>query len=627
MQVVQKYHLYLSTLTLRKTIFIMLSMQLLRPKAVFLFIALFSTALSAQTGCPGCTLQLPPLQEDTIYISPIPNGVVGSVYDHDLSFRVPKTTNPVHSIDPTTPAGLTISSFTITSLENVPPGLSWEASQLSFNPAVQTDGCIKFCGTPLVSDSFHIIVNVDVQVSIISQASSFILDMYIEPISASNDGFSFVNFTGCGQTTVNFLNNIPSNGNSGYSYYWDFGNGAFSLNENPPDQLYNSPGIYPVTYQATIDTFGYFLTSVSVNSVSCNDINFPPANKPDVYIRLKNPAGDIIYTSSTISNASTPVSFNLNQKLTDEGSYILDVFDQDGGIEGDDDFCGSIVFTRTDNGTYTSGDLTATLNIVHPLITVNSADTVTVYELPAIPEISSVGTTFCQNDSIQLSSSYPDGNSWFKDGQQIIGANNPSLFTNESGVYTVNYISPEGCIVTSNPVNISAIPIPEQPVFGNTNNLLSLFDPNILPDQYQLQWFQNGQILPGDTSQYYCISEFGLYTLELTDLTTGCHNSFSSAVAYNPGVECFSSISEPLEGQEWVAFPNPGNGLYTLQYKGHYSGEVTIRMMDLFGRIILNQQSTTDTNISVDIRQYPAGNYILEIISGGKTFSSKMIKW
>ena len=70
--------------------------------------------LSAQTGCPGCLVSLPAsFPADTIYLPLLPDGVQGTPYDENVSFRLPKTTTPVNAVDSTTPPGLTISKFEI----------------------------------------------------------------------------------------------------------------------------------------------------------------------------------------------------------------------------------------------------------------------------------------------------------------------------------------------------------------------------------------------------------------------------------------------------------------------------------------------------------------------------------
>ena len=90
----------------------------------FAAIVLGAGTLTAQSGCPGCQIGLPDgLAADTVFLSAADTGRAGILYDSDLSFRLPKTTDPVHAVDPSVPAGLTISHLTISSVVNLPPGL------------------------------------------------------------------------------------------------------------------------------------------------------------------------------------------------------------------------------------------------------------------------------------------------------------------------------------------------------------------------------------------------------------------------------------------------------------------------------------------------------------------------
>lgn len=181
-----------------------------------LFIYHFSIA---QSGCPDCLVSLPPLPSDTIFLSDAPDGEALMPYDNDISFRLPKSTTPVHEIDPSTPAGLNISKITIIALLNVPPGLSWEPNKFEFDPGDETDGCVKFCGTPLIPGYYEVEVFVTAKVVTINQSTSFTLPIYIAPSTSSSEGFSMQNSNGCGEVTVSFDNLIESNGGMGFDYF------------------------------------------------------------------------------------------------------------------------------------------------------------------------------------------------------------------------------------------------------------------------------------------------------------------------------------------------------------------------------------------------------------------------
>ena len=111
---------------------------------------LFPFLLSAQLTCDACLVALPDtLPADTIFLEEALTARVGDRYSEAVSFRVPRTTTPVAAYDPNVPAGITISSFTVKNVTNLPPGLSWQVSQTRFELPGETDGCIRFCGTPL----------------------------------------------------------------------------------------------------------------------------------------------------------------------------------------------------------------------------------------------------------------------------------------------------------------------------------------------------------------------------------------------------------------------------------------------------------------------------------------------
>lgn len=81
---------------------------------------------------------------------------------------------------------------------------------------------------------------------------------------------------------------------------------------------------------------------------------------------------------------------------------------------------------------------------------------VTVRPLPAPPVITANGnTSFCTGGSVELSSSYPSGNTW------STGATTQSITVTNSGTYTVTYTDANGCSSTSAPVTTSSSASPK----------------------------------------------------------------------------------------------------------------------------------------------------------------------
>ena len=413
-------------------------------KKILLFLSLIWlwVGIQAQNGCPGCEINLPTdLPEDTLFLADAPAGQANVYYDRDLSFRLPKTTTPVNSIDSSTPPNLNISSFEIVSVSGLPPGLSWEANQREFNTSEETDGCVKICGTPLIPGLYNVEVVLDAQVVIISRRTSFSFPLLIQPGVTATDGFRMINNIGCGEVDVTFINTIPSNENEGFSYRWDFGNGLVSEEENPLPLTYDEPGIYEVNYEAVIDTSGFFLTKVLIEETNCNDIL---GGRPDLKIDVIEPNGETIYTSDIITNATLPLTFELLVPIEDIGNYSLRVTDDDSGIGGADDVCGVVNFTQQTEGSLTDGDdLKVTLTITHPVETISSKDTVFVFAQPDAPEINlEEQFPLCEGDTIAaMVLNYQDGLQWIRDSTSIFGETASTLRISESGTYWSRYIS------------------------------------------------------------------------------------------------------------------------------------------------------------------------------------------
>ncbi|MEO1713920.1 MAG: PKD domain-containing protein, partial [Bacteroidota bacterium] len=345
-------------------------------KKIWILFTLLVFAQLSYAQCPGCTVDLPTLPEDTIYLGPAPDGQANAYYEADISFRMPKTTDPVSAVDPDIPPGLTLDDVEITGVTGLPLGLEWEANQTFFEVATETDGCVRLCGTPLVSDSFFVLVNLNATIFGITQTASFEFPLYVGPATTSNDGFSMSNNIACGSTTVEFTNNVPSDGQTGYSYTWDFGNNTTSTAENPAPVTYTEPGIYEVNFAANIDTTGTLLTSVTVLNSDCGDINIPPFDNPDLYIRIENPSGGLLYISPIQDNVEPPTVFSIVLPIG-AGDYTIEVIDDD--LIGEQS-CGTVTFNQSTSGVLVDGDLQVEVDLVTPTTIIQTVDTVFVYE-------------------------------------------------------------------------------------------------------------------------------------------------------------------------------------------------------------------------------------------------------
>ncbi|MEM1120174.1 MAG: T9SS type A sorting domain-containing protein [Bacteroidota bacterium] len=594
----------------------------------WLLLGSFHYALVAQTGCPDCVIALPDsLQEDTFYLQEFPDGQYRVTYDESITYRLPTNTSQVLYLVPSLPAGIGIGELAIKSINGLPAGLSWEPSQKSYDLPDERDGCVRICGTPLQFGTFELEITVTAQVAIISQDATFRRSFFVAPPTISNDGFTMTNNVGCGSTNVSFENNNPSNGQAGYSYQWDFGLGGTSADENPQPQTYSETGIYPVKYQAIIDTVGYILTEVKINEASCDDF----LGKPDLKIRITDPNDNIIFQNESVDNLEPPVTFPLNLKI-EEGNYKLEVIDDDSGLGGSDDLCGTINFNQLSNGNLEDGDLKVSINIFHPVDTINSVDSVVVYDIPFAPIVSFDGDfIFCEGDTLELSASALSATQqWYRDSTPISGATDPQFGVTEDGGYYVQTTSENGCINTSPIAFLGPIPLPDAPVLKQEGNLLSIFNPAILPDPYSLRWFQEGNLLDY-TAFALCIEETGKYGIELTNSTSGCSNYFESTYAFDENGVCTTSAEDLLAKVNQVKiYPNPvqSNFLVELVLLENLENG-TISLINSLGQIIdyqLIDNTTTEQLIRFDLVQQPAGLYFIQLRNGADVTSWKVLK-
>lgn len=598
----------------------------------FLFIfCLFSNFTSySQSMCPTCEVILPDsLQEDTFFLQEVSDGEFRKPFDANVAFRLPTNTTQIQFLVPSVPSGININELRIKSINNLPAGLSWEANQNNYNLPDERDGCIRICGTPFQFGTFEIDITVEAQVAIISQEATFSRTLVILPPETSNNGFSMINNIGCGDTEVSFINNNPSNGGAGFEYRWDFGLGSSTIDENPLPQTYTVPGVYPVSYTAIIDTIGFILTEIEVQALSCDDL----FGRPDIKLRITDPQDSIVFENESIDNTEPPLRFPFNFAILD-GNYTLEVIDDDSGLAGGDDICGTINFNQLSNGILEDGDLRVALSIFHPIDTVTAQDSVIVFSNPTIPIIDFDDTNpFCEGDTLFLDAVSDEATQfqWFQDSTLVNEAIQARFGITELGQYAVSIINENGCLSTSIPVSITPSPLPSPPVLKQQSNLLSIFDPSILPEDHSYRWFQEDNLLENSDFNL-CIFETSSYRVELIDNSTGCSNSFEGVYSFDENGVCTTS-AEDLSAQieEIRIFPNPVTTHLNIELDLNERLETStyISIINTLGNTLFSQeinQSELSQQWQFNISDYPSGLYFIQITDGRKANTWKIMK-
>jgi PKD repeat protein len=232
---------------------------------------------------------------------------------------------------------------------------------------------------------------------------------------------------------------------------------------------------------------------------------------------------------------------------------------------------------------------------------------------PAVkPDIIASGPTrFCEGGFVLLTaSSLGTQYNWSPGGQLKY-----RITVTTSGDYSVSIPDAFGCWVSSLPVNVTVDPNPVIPVITtNSDTLVSSY----LSGN---QWYVDGTILPGDTSQEYVPNQSGTFSVVYTD-TNGCSASSTGFlfVGINEKANASSSLS---------VIPNPSNGNFILSFNVTGAPGYSIRLVNLLGDVVYNEKAENFRGQYQKKIQLPVNNaegvYLLILESDGKTTSKKVV--
>jgi len=154
-----------------------------------------------------------------------------------------------------------------------------------------------------------------------------------------------------------------------------------------------------------------------------------------------------------------------------------------------------------------------------------AAKVVTFYPPPA-PTITGPTETVCVAN---LSTGTYTYYQWILDGTDIPGATAKTYTTTVSGTYNVRVTDSRGCVGTSADFIVSIFPLPSPPTVLGPTSGCSETGVTLSTGVYSTyQWYANGTLIPGATTQNYLTTEtgFNYYSVSVTDLN-GCAASSS----------------------------------------------------------------------------------------------------
>ena len=263
-----------------------------------------------------------------------------------------------------------------------------------------------------------------------------------------------------------------------------------------------------------------------------------------------------------------------------------------------------VLITGATNQTYVTnlaGSYTVRVAISNCPPATSTAAVVIVNPIPAAPSITTTGSlTFCNGDSVVLTSSAGSANQWYRNAVAINGATSQTYSATQAGTYSVR-TTVNGCTsLISNAVNVTVTPRPPAPGITQIGDSLQTTGTS------GIQWYLNGNPIPGATGPVHKPTVSGLYTVRVT--VNGCESPGSAALNFvitavvSPNLDRFISIT-----------PNPTNDKVGIKYSGNF-GRFVVSVSDMSGKLLFTSDLFS-TTYDLYLKKYSSGPYIINIVN------------
>lgn len=129
-------------------------------------------------------------------------------------------------------------------------------------------------------------------------------------------------------------------------------------------------------------------------------------------------------------------------------------------------------------------------------------------------------------------------------------------------------------------------PAPQQPTISLSGNNLTTASATTY------QWYINGNLINGATSQNYTPTQSGIYVVRTTDLN-GCVYAYSKGYSYTLMTEI-----EELSGEKVSIYPNPTSGIIDIDLNFQTAKHIKVVLFDAYGKIVFETENRTRLDIS-----------------------------
>lgn len=224
-------------------------------------------------------------------------------------------------------------------------------------------------------------------------------------------------------------------------------------------------------------------------------------------------------------------------------------------------------------------------------------------------------TEFCQGESVSLSVVPGPFNSilWTS------GSTTPSIVVTETGDYGVTVIDANGCLDSTLEANSIYVEVWDpQPLANQIGDTVSVTNGPFTT----YQWYYGGVIIPGATSADHAPSASGLYYCEVTD-ENGC-------IAQSNFVEfTFTGIADVEDLYQVKLYPNPTNGIVSIDITFNKSLDAEFELTDATGRVVSTSHTYFNTSALIhnfDLSELGDGLYFVRVSTEDGVLVRQVIK-
>lgn len=581
-------------------------------KKFFAFLTCLCSAAITFGQCTDCTPDEACINDTNfpeVCPAVMPAATSGEAYDEQMTFYLPSQVT-----DPESGVTVDLMEVVITSVDGLPFGLDYVmnyANNTYYPNDGDTWGCATICGTPLIAGEYEVSINAHVTTLAfgfeVEIDQPFVSVFTVLQGEGGTGSFSYDNFAGCGSMDVNFEALIDGDPQP-TTWSWDFGNGSTSSAKLPATQTFTGAGDYVISLQT--DVYDYVLTNVLISGVAggwSGDIEeLTTLQNPDPYFVITNSNGVAVYTSSTISDATSGSWNNLSVTLSDP-PYTISFYDEDS--ISDDDYLGNEDLPTTDgtfifNADGTQGSLSIGLQASESFF---DETTLTVFPAPNPAfTIDEVANTLVYTDTTLVSYL------WFNQGDTIPNQTDSLLLmSTNGGVYQAYISNIYGCDAWSS----EYVHCPELSIQVNSETS-ELSVPSIF-ESYQ--WFYNGLAIDGATANFIYAFDLGNYSVQVTT-DYGCQSM--------SGVITITSVEDINTLTDIALFPNPSTGIVNVKGWTITGGSsIILVLFDGTGRMVFDTSLPVNGQFSesIDLSHLPKGLYTLQLKQGQQVHSERLI--